>query len=220
VLTASLTAGFFQPLGYLATAFLLVMYLQGIRGLNPLQASLVLVPGYTLASVTGPLAGRLSDRFGSRLPATLGSALTAVTTLAFSFVLSSSTPLLTVVALSSIGGVGSSLFFPASNSAVMANSPKEHYGAVSGILRTLGNTGILLSYVIAITAASASVPREVAFEVFLGTTNLIGGVSTAFVEGLRSAFRAMFFVTLVAVVLSALRGKERRGQAVPEVLPA
>ncbi|MGC9105395.1 MAG: hypothetical protein ACP5HQ_03090 [Thermoprotei archaeon] len=40
-------------------------------------------------------------------------------------------------------------------------------------------------------------------------------MSTAFVEGLRSAFRAVFFVTLTATVLSALRGKERRGKPFP-----
>ena len=48
------------------------MYLQGIRGLSPLDASLLLVPGYVAGSFLGPIMGRLSDKYGSREIATLG----------------------------------------------------------------------------------------------------------------------------------------------------
>ncbi len=40
------------------------MYLQGPRGLPPIHASLLLVPGCVLGSVVGPYAGRLADRRG------------------------------------------------------------------------------------------------------------------------------------------------------------
>jgi len=53
------------PVGVLAAfavLFLVIMYLQGPRGLSPIHASLLLVPGYVLGSVVGPYAGRLADR--------------------------------------------------------------------------------------------------------------------------------------------------------------
>ena len=48
---------------------------QGVRALSPLATSLLLVPGYTLSGVLSPWSGRLADRFGARVPASLGLAL-------------------------------------------------------------------------------------------------------------------------------------------------
>jgi EmrB/QacA subfamily drug resistance transporter len=214
VLTSSLFASFLQSTGYLATAFLLIMYLQGIRGLTPFNASLLLVPGYVLASLIAPFSGRLSDRLGARIPATIGLGLMAVVAAYYAMQLSLNTPYIDIILATIIGGIGSSLFFPANNSAVMANSPRNLYGGVSGILRTLANTGILLSYVITITVASLTVPRYVAFEVFLGTSNLIGGVATKFIVGLHAAFFVSIGILIAAAVLSAIRGKENRANAI------
>ncbi|MEM4045015.1 MAG: MFS transporter, partial [Fervidicoccaceae archaeon] len=72
LLTAAILASFFQSMGYISISFILTMYLQGIRGLTPFQTSLLLVPGYLVASAIAPFSGRLSDRIGSRIPATLG----------------------------------------------------------------------------------------------------------------------------------------------------
>lgn len=81
VLSASLLASFTQSAGYLATAFMLTMYLQGIRGLSPFNASLLLVPGYVFASMLGPITGRVADKIGARIPATVGIALMMITAL-------------------------------------------------------------------------------------------------------------------------------------------
>jgi MFS family permease len=209
VFTYSIFASFLQTMGYLATAFIIIMYLQGIRGLSPFEASLLLVPGYVLASLVSPFTGRLSDKIGSRIPATIGLALMMLAIFIY-LQLSISTPLYVIIIASTIGGLGSSLFFPANNSAIMANAPKEFYGGASGLSRTLSNIGTLLSYVIAISVSSVTVPRYVAFEVFLGTTNLIGGVASSFLTGLKSAFYVSLVILSIALVLSALRGKEVR----------
>jgi len=211
VFTYSLFASFLQTTGYLSTAFIIIMYLQGIRGLSPFEASLLLVPGYVLASLVSPFTGRLSDKIGSRIPATIGLALMMLAIFIYLH-LSINTPLYVIIIASTIGGLGSSLFFPANNSAIMANAPRGFYGGASGLSRTLSNIGTLLSYVIAISVSSATVPRYVAFEVFLGTTNLIGGVASSFLTGLRSALYVSLGILSIALVLSALRGKEDRKQ--------
>jgi hypothetical protein len=74
-MTASLLASLFQGLASFAVLFLVIMYLQGPRGLSPIHASLLLVPGYVLGSVAGPYAGRLADRRGPVLPAAAGLAI-------------------------------------------------------------------------------------------------------------------------------------------------
>jgi len=211
VFTYSLFASFLQTTGYLSTAFIIIMYLQGIRGLSPFNASLLLVPGYVLASLVSPFTGRLSDKIGARIPATIGLVLMILAIFIY-LQLSINTPLYVIIIASTIGGLGSSLFFPANNSAIMANAPRGFYGGASGLSRTLSNIGTLLSYVITISVSSVTVPRYVAFEVFLGTTNLIGGVASSFLTGLKSALYVSLGILSIALVLSALRGKEDRKQ--------
>jgi MFS family permease len=184
------------------------MYLQGIRGLTPFNASLLLVPGYVLASMVGPITGRLSDKIGARIPATIGIGLMIIAAFIYSN-LTLTTPYYVIVVTSIIGGLGSSFFYPANNSAIMSNAPRSIYGGISGIMRTLANIGILISYVIAISIASLSIPRDVAFEVFLGTYSL-EGLSSKFLIGIHSAFYASIAILSIALVLSAIRGKEER----------
>jgi len=51
----------------------------------------------------------------------------------------------------------------------------------------------------------------VAFEVFIGTTNLVGGVSEAFLHGIDASLWASIAIIAVAAVLSWMRGHETRG---------
>ena len=59
--------------------FLLVMYLQGARGLSPLDTSMLMkVPGYVVGAVAGLYAGRLVDRWGPVTQATIGLGISVV----------------------------------------------------------------------------------------------------------------------------------------------
>jgi EmrB/QacA subfamily drug resistance transporter len=209
VLRYSISASFFLSLGYLSVVFLITMYLQGIRSLTPLDAALLLTPGYVVGSFLSPLMGRFSDRYGARIIATIGTVFLILATFVY-LTLRTDTPLEVVLLASGISGIGTSMFFPANNSAVMANAPAGTYGGISGILRTVQNTGILGSFVIAITVAAASIPRTVAFEVFIGTTNLVGGVSEAFISGIDAALYISILIIGIAGVMSFMRGREIR----------
>jgi hypothetical protein len=102
------------------------------------------------------------------------------------------------------------MFFPANNSAVMANARTGSYGSISGLLRTVQNIGLVGSYVLAISVAAASIPRQVAFEVFIGTTNLSGHVSQEFIFGIDHAFYVSIAILVIAGILSFVRGKDVR----------
>ncbi len=212
ILKYSMMAAFFLSLGYLSVVFLITMYLQGIRALSPLDAALLLTPGYVVGSLLSPYMGRLSDRHGARLLATSGTLMLILATLVY-LTLRVDTPLWVVLVASGISGLGTAMFFPSNNSAVMANAPQGSYGGISGILRTMQNIGVLGSFVIAITVSAASIPRDVAFEVFIGTTNLVGGVSNAFIRGIDAALWASVIIIGFAGVLSWMRGHETRGTA-------
>ena len=206
ILTYSLGSSFLQGMGYLSVVFLLTMYLQGVRGLSPLDAALLLVPGYVVGGTLSPFFGRVSDRLGARLVATMGIALMGAGVLSYAS-LRIDSPLEYVVGISVVTGLGSGMFWPANNAAIMASAPRGSYGAVSGLRSMLTNTGTLLSFVLAITIASASVPRYVAYEVILGTTKLIGGIGAAFLAGIDGALYTAAGILAAAAVLSALRGR-------------
>ncbi|MHB1709573.1 MAG: MFS transporter [Thermoplasmataceae archaeon] len=171
ILSFSIMASFFQSLGFLAVVFIIIMYLQGIRGLSPLYSSLLLLPGYVVGSILGPYFGKLTDRIGSRIPATVGITIMGVAIVVY-LTLTIASSLYVVLVGSFLTGTGSSMFYPANNSAVMANSPKDLYGLSSGFLRTTANIGMLGSFVIAISIASISVPRCIAFEVLQAFSTL------------------------------------------------
>jgi len=205
-MSASLAASLFQGLASFAVLFLLIMYMQGPRGLSPIHASLLLVPGYVLGSVAGPYAGRLADRRSPVLPATLGLAIQVVA-LAIYAQLTNTTPLWVVVLASIVNGVGASFFFPANSSAVMKAAPPEAFGTASGMLRTFANIGMVFSFAVAILIASRSISRGLAFAIFVGSTSLHGRIADAFTAGLHAAFYASMGFMVLAAVLSALRAR-------------
>jgi EmrB/QacA subfamily drug resistance transporter len=63
--------------GMIGTIFFLTLYLQDVRGYSPAQAGLRLLPLSGMILVFAPVAGKLSDRVGSRGFMTVGPALTA-----------------------------------------------------------------------------------------------------------------------------------------------
>jgi EmrB/QacA subfamily drug resistance transporter len=207
----SLLAGLLQALGYLSVVFLLTMYLQGLRGLTPLDASLLLVPGYLLGALAGPWMGGMVNRLGARLLATLGILLMGAAVLAFA-ALGLTAWLGWVPIISLLSGIGSGMFYPANNAAIMSQASPRTFGEISGLRATLANIGTLLSLVLALTIASASIPRALAYQVFIGTTNLVGGVGADFLTGIHAAFYGSAAILAVAAILSWSRG---RGQPTP-----
>jgi EmrB/QacA subfamily drug resistance transporter len=212
VLTASVFAAFFQALASFSVMFLVIMYLQGPRGLSPFNASLLLVPGYVLGAIVAPFAGRYADKLGARVVGSIGLGVQILGILVY-VSLSLGASLYVVVLGSIVTGCGSSAFFPANNSAVMASAPRNAYGVASGLLRTFSNIGMVCSFAMALLVASLSIPRQLAFAIFLGVGGLSSGLSAAFVHGMHSALTASAVLLAVALVLSLARGKEARTQA-------
>ncbi len=207
LLTYSILANFLQGIGGLSLSFLLIMYLQGVRGLSPLDSSLLLTPGYVIASILAPFMGRVADRGKPGIVAGIGLMFIFITMILYFFLLTPTTDYYLIVGISAITGIGSAMFWPSNSTAIMFHAPKEYYGSVSGLSRTLGNIGTILSYVLSIVVATLSIPRSVAFEIFIGTTTLNGDVSVTFVNGLHFAFLISSIIIVVAMIFSFMSGK-------------
>lgn len=209
----SLFASLFQGLGFMGVTFLLIMYLQGVRGYTPFYASLLLFPGYIVSGVLAPYMGRLSDRYGARPIATTGIFFMVLGVLYYILLLGASSPAYYVIIGTIITGFGGAMFWPSNNSAVMANVIGELRGAASGTLRLFSSLGLIGSFIIAFAAAASAIPRYLAFEIFAGTSKVIGGISTSFVSGMHAAFMVLLIMLVLAGIFSYIRGSENRNNA-------
>ncbi len=206
---SALLASMFQAIGTFAVLFLVIMYLQGVRQLSPLHAALLLVPGYLIGGMFAPLGGRLADRLGPVLPATVGLAVQIVA-LAIYAQLGVNTSFAVVVIAATINGIGGAGFYPSNTTAVMAVTPGRAFGIASGLLRTFANVGMVFSFAVAVLVAARSISKRTAFQIFVGTTSLPHKLTTTFNSGLHAAFYSSMSFLVVAAVLSASRFLRRR----------
>ncbi|MDA8296350.1 MAG: MFS transporter [Actinomycetota bacterium] len=201
-LTPTLCSSLLQAVGTFAVLFLLTMYLQGVRQLSPIHASALLVPGYLIGALVAPLGGRFADRVGAVIPQTVGIVV-MMAALGFYVVLGTTTSLVILVAGTVVNGIGSGLFYPANNAAVMRASPPGSFGVTAGMLRTFANTGMVFSFSVAVVVASRTIPRQVAFAIFVGTTKLDGRTGALFTHGLHAAFAVSIVLLVASGILSA-----------------
>lgn len=150
--TAGNAAGLLSSIGRGGLQFMLIIWLQGIwlplRGYNyevtPLWAAIYLLPLTLGFLVSGPLSGRLSDRYGARSFATGGLLLVAVTFVGL-LLLPVDFGYVTFAVLIGLNGVGSGLFAAPNTSSIMNSVPPTQRGAASGMRATFQNAGMLLS---------------------------------------------------------------------------
>src|SRR6201986_470889 len=187
----------------------MLMNLPGPRGLSPIHASLLLLPGYLISAGISIWAGRLADKYGAVLPATAGLALQVVSLVLYAQ-LTNSTPLWWIVIVGAINAIGACLFFPANSSAIMKAAPPDMFGIASGMMRTFSNVGMVFSFSVAILVASRSISRQLAFAIFVGTASLHGSLASAFTAGLHAAFYESVSFMVIAAILSALRGGRKK----------
>ena len=123
-----------------AISYLLSLYLQYIKALEPQQAGLVLVAQPVVQALFSPLAGRLSDRIEPRIVASLGMALTAIG-LTFYIFLTETTNIIFIISALLIVGLGFAFFSSPNTNAVMCSVEKKYYGVASGIIGTARSVG-------------------------------------------------------------------------------
>jgi EmrB/QacA subfamily drug resistance transporter len=206
----SVISALMQALALFAVNFLIVFYLQGVRGYDPLKAALLLIPMPIVNSVIAPLGGWIADRIGARVPATFGLLLQTAA-LAWFLRLTPSTPYAHIASGLVLMGLGGGLFFPSNTSAAMNASPLRRLGVASATLATLRQTGMVTGFALSLAVAAGSLPRQVMMQLFVGNNVTLGSQPMqAFVIGMHSAFLVSIGLCLIAAGFSMVRGKEDR----------
>jgi len=168
-------------------------------------------------SLTSPVSGRLSDRFGPRVLTISGLIITAGALFGLSVTTPLTPPLQMLGFLVSLG-VGVGLFQSPNNSTILGNAPPEALGVASGLLavvRTIGQTGGI--------ALAGAIWASQIFALNGGPIAPITAASPPILAGgYEVAMRVAALLAVVAILPSLAGGRALRrqpvaaGQAAPD----
>lgn len=179
--------------------FYISLYMQQMLGYSPVRAGATQLPLTLLIVAVAPIAGKLTDLIGPRLPVTIGSALIGVSLYLFSRLglqahFSQMLPGLIV------GGFGLGLAMGPGSTAVLSAVPTDKAGVGSGVLQTFRMTGGVFGVAVlgAILAGSVAVaPGDPRYPL-------------QFINGFQHALQAAAAISLVGAVVGALTIGERK----------
>jgi EmrB/QacA subfamily drug resistance transporter len=189
-----------------AVLFVLIFFLQGPYGKDPLQAGIMMAPFGAAFMLVGPFSGYLSDKHGSRGLATAGLLVSAVGLFGLSRI-GATTPYWLIALFMILMGGGSGLFSSPNTNTIMSSVSREHRGSAAGIRTMLNNTGQMLSISIAFPLVLSRIPQEVMFKIFLYGGGMSGAPHAlgSFIAGVHEVFLISVAITLVAALVSALQ---------------
>lgn len=205
--TAS-ASGFVAFMAITHAFFLMPFFLIQGQGLSASQAGLLLMPSAAMMSVTSPIAGSLSDRFGSRVLSPLGIAITGSGLFALSR-LTVDSGTIDVVWRSALVGLGMGCFGSPNSNAMMGAVPREMIGLAAGTQASMRNLGNVVGVAVAGTVATN---RQVVHELELAGQGLGGAMLEArsLVLGIQDAFLVASCIALVGVFVASLRGSGKK----------
>ena len=181
-----------------ASGFLLSLYLQYIKGLNPGDAGLILVAQPIMMALLSPFAGHFSDHIESRVVASLGMAVTVAGSAMLIF-LGPETSTGYIILSLLILCVGFGLFSSPNTNAIMSSVGKKSLGVAAATLGTMRLTGQTLSMGMA----------TVLFAVFVGRVQITPEYHPQFLASVRTSFIIGSIVCFAGIFISLARGKVR-----------
>jgi MFS family permease len=179
-----------------AVGFLLSLYLQYVRGYEPVAAGTLLLVQPVIMAFVAPISGRLADRIQPGNVASVGMALSGAALFGF-FFLSPTTPVAAIVALLVLLGVGVGLFSSPNTTAIMGSVTRRDYGCASAMTAMMRSLGMMLSMGAVL----------VVFAVVMGSTVVTPETFPDFLLSLRLIFLALAVLSVFGVVLSLRRNK-------------
>jgi EmrB/QacA subfamily drug resistance transporter len=212
--------GFVISFAMFAQFFFMTLYMQNVLGYSPLQTGLRFLPSTVLIVVMGPIAGRLTDRIGSRPLMTLGLVLVSASIFIQSRITIHSGYGLLLPGFM-LMGAGMGLVMSPMSTAAMNAVDRSKAGAASGVLsmsRMVGSTfGVAVMGAIVTTVGrselsrslpqvSAGVRTNIANALGAGTVptgehasaTVVRAVHSAFVSALGTGLTVGAIVTLLA----------------------
>jgi EmrB/QacA subfamily drug resistance transporter len=127
-----------------AMAFPLMLYAQGVRGMTPTEAALLLVPMALMAIALARLAGRLTDQVHPRLLVGFGFAVMAASFLWLSHVMTADSQVWELLLGTAGMGVGNAFIWAPNSTTTARNLPEHQAGAGAGVYNATRQVGSVL----------------------------------------------------------------------------
>ncbi len=194
--------------GAASVRFLMPFYFQGVRGLNPTQIGLLIVPSAVAFIVTGPVGGRLSDRFGWR-PFTTGGLVVAIGGMLVLSRSDEATAIALLVLAMLVQSLGTGIFGAPNSSSVLSAVGPAKYGVTSGFLNLVRNVGNVTGIALATAIVTAVMVSDGLPPSLSAVADGDVEVLQSFTSGATTAYGVTATVVVVAAVLSALSPRER-----------
>jgi EmrB/QacA subfamily drug resistance transporter len=187
--------------GEFATIFIYSIYFQIGRGLSAINSSLNLAPFAIAMFVFSPIAGRLSNRYGTRRVVTTGMIMETIALFTLFLVTGDSTPLYYFYPIFMLFGAGFGLSLPQLANTVLASVPFQKAGVASAANNTIRQISaafgvavlgaIMVTQISTVGHADLSVANlPIAIKDNIGNllnSGLTGGVSPALPPGVPAA---------------------------------
>ncbi|WP_251555486.1 DHA2 family efflux MFS transporter permease subunit [Neobacillus muris] len=197
-----------------AGMILLPIYTQNLRGISPMDAGLLLLPGAILMAVMSPVNGRLFDKIGGRILAVTGLIIIVVTTYAFSQ-LTLETSYAHLILIYSIRSFGMSMVMMPVSTNGLNQLPKRLYPHGTAMNNTLNQvagaigTALLVTIMTNRAESQGKTLGEEAMKHFTGqpTPEAIAQMkqqiaAQAMLDGINFAFMVATAIAAVALVLA------------------
>jgi MFS family permease len=196
--TGSNVVALLVSLGMFGVFFFVSLYIQNILGFSPTKAGATFLPMTLLIIVVAPIAGRLSDRIGSRWLMGAGMTIVGTSLLLYQRV-GLHSDFWTLLPAMLLGGIGMAMTMSPMTAAAMGSVPVDKAGVGSGVLNSFrqlgGSLGIALMG--AILASYLHHP--------------VGSPAAAqdFVNGLHAALAVAAVVTFAAAIVAVVTVRTR-----------
>lgn len=181
-----------------AVGFLISLYLQYNRGIDPQAAGLILVVNPVVQMIVSPVSGQLSDSIEPRVLATAGMVITT-SGLGILATTGPQTPVLFIIAGLAVLGFGYGLFSSPNTNAIMSSVDARYLGIASGMVSTSRAVGQMLSLAIVMLVFSA----------VIGTVQITPAVYPQLQESVTIIFSVFIVLGLFGTWASFTRGRIR-----------
>ena len=205
ILAFSYCSNFLNAIARGSLSFLFVFYFQLVKGLDPIIAGMMLSPFAFRLICASPVFGHFADRYDARILSSSGLIISSIGLIGFLYI-SPDTSYTQLFIWSTIMGIGSGMFFSPNTRAIMSNVPFHERVITSGIRTMMNNAGMMVSLgmTIPVLSHSLSIPKGASIDVDI----------PEFINGLHFVFFISFGMSLIAAVISFLRGPDWRETSV------
>ena len=206
--SAAMVSLFFITSSQSAIGFLMPFYLQNIVGFSPSQMGWIIIAGSVVIVMVAPIAGGLSDRLGSRLLCTFGSALIVVGQFFIaSLNVGSSIP--RIIFPLALSGLGWAIFNSPNQSAILGSVPMDKAGTASGMTATTARTGGAMGIALSTTLFTYGLTAAGLTQLQIESPQSWSASPETFVRSFNHTVHIINAFTLLSVFFSAVRGGRR-----------